>query len=232
MRLLAGLAAAFATFVVLSHPGSAAHRLPTTATSQVEVATAERRRLRGLISLAVVGALLLVGLVGVVGVVVAGVAGVLTIGLRLRRPSQPAVDSALTIDLLAGCLAAGAPMSRAIVAAAGASPESLRTPLAAVARSLETGAPPVAAWKAVGDVCPAMTKVARVCTRGMGSGSSIAAELSGIAARERRHRRTSRQQRINRASVWAVLPLGLCFLPAFILVGVVPIVIGLLTMSR
>jgi pilus assembly protein TadC len=36
------------------------------------------------------------------------------------------------------------------------------------------------------------------------------------------------QERVARASVWVVLPLGLCFLPAFVLVGVVPIVMGLL----
>jgi len=230
--LFAAVAAALATFVLLSPAGGATQRLPATPASDAEVATAARRRMRGLIAFAVVGGLLLVALVGFIGVVVAGAAGAALLVARLRRATPPAVDCALTIDLLAGCLAAGAPMAHAITASAGASPAVLQRPLDAVAKALAAGAPPAAAWTALGNTTPAMAAVARVCTRGMGSGSSIAAELTGIAARERRRRRTSRQQRINRASVWAVLPLGLCFLPAFILVGVVPLVVGLLPVGR
>jgi tight adherence protein B len=37
---------------------------------------------------------------------------------------------------------------------------------------------------------------------------------------------------VRRASVWLVVPLGLCFLPAFVLLAVVPLVIGLVPALR
>ena len=118
------------------------------------------------------------------------------------------------------------------MAAACAAPIELRQSLSGVVSALRVGVPPQDAWSQVAGLSAAMAATARVCARGMGSGSAIAAELNGVAARERRRRRTARQQRINRASVWAVLPLGLCFLPAFVLVGVVPLVVGLLPIAR
>lgn len=230
--VLAGVTAALAVLVLLGRRDVATRRLPMGASAGVDVASNMGRRWRVLVLAAVCGGLLLVALVGVVGVVVVGLVGTALLVARLRRRGDRPVDCALTIDLLAGCVAAGAPMAQAISAAATAAPDDLQTSLAAVARSLATGAPPATAWACLGNTSTAMAAVARVSTRGMGSGAAVAAELSGIAARERRRRRTLRQQRINRAAVWAVLPLGLCFLPAFVLVGVVPLVIGLLPVSR
>jgi hypothetical protein len=48
----------------------------------------------------------------------------------------------------------------------------------------------------------------------------------------RAQRRAAAQHRVRQASVWLVVPLGLCFLPAFILVAVVPLVVGLLPSLR
>jgi pilus assembly protein TadC len=230
--LLAGVATALAVLVVLGRGGVAVRRLPVVASTGLDTAGAASRRWRVLVLAATCGGLLLFAVVGIVGVVVVFLVGAVLLAVRLRRPGDRSVDCALTIDLLAGCVAAGAPMAQAISAAATAAPDELQTLLAGVARALATGAPPATAWACLGNTSSAMAAVARVCTRGMGSGAAVAAELSGIAARERRRRRTLRQQRINRAAVWAVLPLGLCFLPAFVLVGVVPLVVGLLPIGR
>jgi len=51
--------------------------------------------------------------------------------------------------------------------------------------------------------------------------------LGTIAAAGRRARQVAAQAAARRAGVLAVGPLGLCFLPAFVLVGVVPLVAGL-----
>jgi pilus assembly protein TadC len=48
-----------------------------------------------------------------------------------------------------------------------------------------------------------------------------------LASRLRSRRRAAAEHRVRQAAVWLVVPLGLCFLPAFVLVAVVPIVIGL-----
>ncbi|MCU1621436.1 MAG: hypothetical protein JWL79_281, partial [Frankiales bacterium] len=48
-----------------------------------------------------------------------------------------------------------------------------------------------------------------------------------VAADARRRQAVDAHRRAARAGVLAVLPLGACFLPAFVLLGVVPAVIGL-----
>ena len=48
----------------------------------------------------------------------------------------------------------------------------------------------------------------------------------GLGSREQREARVDAAAQ--RAGVLVVLPLGLCFLPAFVLVGVVPILLGVL----
>ena len=68
----------------------------------------------------------------------------------------------------------------------------------------------------------------RVFRRASETGAATAAELNRIAARLRVTRRTEAQAKAARAGIWIVLPIGLCFLPAFLAVGVVPLAWGLL----
>lgn len=146
----------------------------------------------------------------------------------LRRRREPAAQELpLVLDLLASCLAAGATWPEALTAAAVAAGEDLAARLARVRAALVDGAPPEQAWQLAGDR-PELAAVARCCRRAMGSGTAAADELTRLADRVRRHRRAAGQQRAARASIWIVLPLGLCFLPAFVLVGVVPLALGLL----
>jgi pilus assembly protein TadC len=77
-----------------------------------------------------------------------------------------------------------------------------------------------------------LAQVARTTVRTTQTGAAAADELRRVAARLRGRRRADVQQRVHRASVWVVVPLGLCFLPAFVLVAVVPVVIGLLSSLR
>ncbi|MCW2777557.1 MAG: hypothetical protein JWN17_1282, partial [Frankiales bacterium] len=51
--------------------------------------------------------------------------------------------------------------------------------------------------------------------------------VARLAADARAEARSAAEQRARRAGVLAVAPLGLCFLPAFVLLGVVPVVVGL-----
>jgi hypothetical protein len=51
--------------------------------------------------------------------------------------------------------------------------------------------------------------------------------VSRLAAEVRAERRSAAEQAARRVGVLAVAPLGLCFLPAFLLLGVVPVVVGL-----
>jgi pilus assembly protein TadC len=60
------------------------------------------------------------------------------------------------------------------------------------------------------------------------SGAAPAAVLRAVADDARAAARTAGEAAARRAAAAAVLPLGLCFLPAFVLAGVVPLVAGLL----
>lgn len=58
------------------------------------------------------------------------------------------------------------------------------------------------------------------------SGAKLATTLTRISTRARQETHTVTIAAARRAGVMAVAPLGLCFLPAFLLLGVVPVVIG------
>ena len=58
-------------------------------------------------------------------------------------------------------------------------------------------------------------------------GAPVAAAVQQVAEDARREAAAAAERAARRAGVLAVGPLGLCFLPAFLLLGVVPAVIGL-----
>jgi pilus assembly protein TadC len=150
------------------------------------------------------------------------------VGSRARATDAPAPDEvSLTADLMAACLAAGAAVPDALAAALVGAGPWLRARGEPVVAGLRSGAPASEAWSDwLRD--ERLAPVARTCVRTAGSGAAAAAELVRVAARMRSVRRTQSQQRVARAAVWIVLPLGGCFLPAFVAVGVVPLVISLL----
>jgi hypothetical protein len=69
--------------------------------------------------------------------------------------------------------------------------------------------------------------LAITCARSERSGAPVGPLLAALAGELRDARRSAREAAARRVGVWAVLPLGVCFLPAFLLAGVVPVVAGL-----
>jgi len=67
-------------------------------------------------------------------------------------------------------------------------------------------------------------------TRALGraerSGARLATVLAGLAERRRAEIRAHALLRAHRAAVRAIAPVGLCFLPAFVAIGVIPVIIG------
>ena len=66
----------------------------------------------------------------------------------------------------------------------------------------------------------------RAVARAAGTGAPLADSVRRLAADERERARWAALERARRAGVQAVGPLAACFLPAFVLVGVVPVVGG------
>lgn len=96
-----------------------------------------------------------------------------------------------------------------------------------VGRALALGARPAEAWAPLADL-PAAGPVVRAAVRTSDTGAALAGACLRCAAQIRADRDTDAEAAGQRAGVLVVLPLGCCFLPAFVLVGVVPTVIGVL----
>ncbi|MFD7436495.1 type II secretion system F family protein [Streptomyces sp. NPDC059861] len=162
------------------------------------------------------------------------------VGLWRRSRRQSAVAAAgealdlreaarqlpLAADLVAACIAAGA----GPVIAAQAVGEALGGPvgeaLARGAAEVRLGGEPAAAWRGLA-AAPGADALARLLERADVSGLPAAAPVARIAADARADWARAATVRARRAAVLVTAPVGLCFLPAFIAVGVLPVVIGL-----
>ncbi|MGN9774686.1 type II secretion system F family protein [Micromonospora sp. H33] len=176
-------------------------------------------------------------------VVVGGWAGLLggpvamvLLDRTLRRIESPAVrerrrreaeDLPLAADLLASAMRAGAPVDRSVLAVADALDGPLGERLARVGRLLRLGADPAEAWASLGPV-PGAERLTAAALRSAASGAALAGALTRLADDLRADRATAAEAAARRAGVLIVLPLGLCFLPAFILAGLVPVIVAVL----
>ena len=147
-----------------------------------------------------------------------------------RRASREAAALAaqlpLTADLLAGCLASWCAPDAAAVAVGAAVGEPMASRLAEVAADLRMGGDAEESWSRFG-ADPVLAPLGRCLVRASASGAPPAAGLARLAEACRASEATAAQGRARRAGVLATAPLGLCFLPAFVLIGVVPVVTGL-----
>ncbi|MFI5781415.1 type II secretion system F family protein [Nocardia sp. NPDC051570] len=154
-------------------------------------------------------------------------------GERLRRrPRSAAADplaTASAFDLLSACLRAGLPVATAARAVAFAAADPLRTALRHAAELLALGADPATAWqRAAEDVGSGdVAALARLVRRSARSGSALAGAVTELAEHCRAEVEDTATARAERAGVLIAGPLGLCFLPAFLCLGIVPVVIGL-----
>lgn len=129
-------------------------------------------------------------------------------------------------DLLAACLAAGAgPVDAAEVVG-----ESLGGPvgerLATAGAELRLGGEPGAAWGRLAEI-PGARALAESLERSARTGAPAAESVSRLASMLRADRARQAGARAQRAAVLVTAPVGLCFLPAFLAIGVAPVVIGM-----
>ncbi|MEW2318717.1 type II secretion system F family protein [Streptomyces bauhiniae] len=152
-----------------------------------------------------------------------------------RAAARPAVelDTAsaalqlpLAAELLAACIEAGA----GPVVAAQAVGEALGGPvgdaLARGAAEARLGGEPADAWARL-TALPGAGALARLLERADRSGLPAAEPVARLASDARAESIRAATVRARRAAVLISAPVGLCFLPAFIAVGVLPVVIGL-----
>ncbi|WP_433389294.1 type II secretion system F family protein [Micromonospora sp. KLBMP9576] len=144
-----------------------------------------------------------------------------------NRRLREAADLPLAADLLAAAMRAGAPVDRSIQAVAEALDGPLAERLARVGRLLRLGGGPAEAWAPLAAV-PGAERLTSAVLRSANSGAALAGALTRLADDLRADRSTAAEAAARRAGVLIVLPLGLCFLPAFILAGLVPVIVAVL----
>lgn len=143
-----------------------------------------------------------------------------------RRREQLESDLPLMVDLLAACLRAGqAPGSALAAVTASLEPGPLRAETSRVVARLHLGGDPLTTWRAL-DGHPQLGPLGRTVARALDGGASVADAMGDLAQDLRRSRRADVQARARSVGARAAAPLGLCLLPAFVLVGIVPVVAG------
>lgn len=144
-----------------------------------------------------------------------------------QRSGDP-LAAASSFDILAACLSAGMAVSSAAAATAPSSPPSLARLLRRAADMLVLGADPATAWSSPG---PPVDKhgeaLLRLARRSAASGTALAQGVAELADQSRHDAADAAAAAAERSSVLIAGPLGLCYLPAFLCLGIVPVVAGL-----
>jgi pilus assembly protein TadC len=142
------------------------------------------------------------------------------------RPRPDPLGLAGAWDQLAACLRAGLSLDRAARAVVPVLPAAAGAALGRVADLVALGADPATAWAPALDE-PGTARLARAARRSARSGAAVADVVEAVATDLRAEAADTVEARAERAGVMVTGPLGLCFLPAFLALGIVPVVVGL-----
>ena len=155
---------------------------------------------------------------------------------RTRRGDQaagetggPGVrDTAMMLELIGAMLDAGAGLGRALALVAELATPELRGPLRPVVAALAIGADWDTAWRSSSVRSPGLLALRDALGFAALTGAPSSAILYAQAARMRRERFRAAEKQAAALGVKLVVPLGLCSLPAFVCLGVVPVLLAML----
>ena len=142
-----------------------------------------------------------------------------------RRRQQLIMEVPQALELMAACLGAGLPARTACAAVVRTFDGAVADDLGQVLALQQLGVPDVAAWRTLRDH-PQFGLAAADLARSVESGTSMVEGLRHHAATAREARRSELQVRARTVGVRSVLPLMMCFIPAFLLLGIVPAVVS------
>lgn len=150
---------------------------------------------------------------------------------RLESPTAAAAreeiarDLPLAADLLSACAQVGRPVEQSLDVVSRAVGGALSQRLDGLSARLALGADPASEWRRLA-LDEQLAPLGRTMLRAVESGAPLVDGLTRLAQDSRRDRRTHMQLRARSVGVKAAGPLAACFLPAFMLIGVVPTVVG------
>lgn len=143
-----------------------------------------------------------------------------------RADTRVAGELPQTLELMAVCLESGATLTGAAATLRELSPPATAKVLGGVVAALHVGRDPTEAWLTLAEH-PVWGAPARDLARSLRSGTGMAESLRVHAEEARRRRREAAMRAARAVGVKSVQPLMACFLPAFVLLGVVPLVASL-----
>ncbi|WP_457946380.1 type II secretion system F family protein [Pseudarthrobacter sp. alpha12b] len=136
-------------------------------------------------------------------------------------------DTAMMLELVAAMLDAGAGIGRSLELVAASAAPQYRDSLRPVVSALAIGADWETAWRSSAVRLPEILELRDALGFAALTGAPSSAILYAQAARLRRKRFRAAEKRAASLGVKLVVPLGLCSLPAFICLGVVPVLLAL-----
>ncbi len=154
-----------------------------------------------------------------------GAVGRLESAASRQRGARIAAQLPGALDLVVAVLEVGRPPGVALALAADATPDPLGSELGQLASRVSVASDPLGVWSSLLHD-PALAPVGRAFQRAERSGMPVAHVISGVADELRRERRSRRRDDSRKVAVRTAAPLGMCFLPAFFLVGIVPTIMG------
>ena len=172
------------------------------------------------------------GAPGLVAAAVAGVATWVVIGRaeppeERRRREAVRRDLPHLVTLLGSALSGGAAPGAAVTLVCQALPGPAAARLQPLAARLALGADPAQVWTTLSSDAE-LGPLGRSLARAHASGTPVVAAVERLGDDLARRARAEVEDRARAVGVKAAVPLGLCLLPAFVLIGIVPLVAGLL----
>lgn len=180
---------------------------------------------------AVAAATFLTGTPGILGGLFAGVVTWVVIGRAeppsVRRERLAVVrDLPHVVGLLADALSAGQDPGTALGLVCEALPGAAAARMADVAPRLALGADPAQVWAGLARD-PDLAVLGRTLARAHATGAPVGVAVARLGHELARDARADVEDQARQVGVRAAVPLGLCLLPAFVLIGIVPLVAGL-----
>ena len=170
----------------------------------------------------------------------AGLAAALAVWVVLGRAEDPAAvrrrerlaeDLPVGVDLLGSCLEVGAAPESALATVAAALGGPVGEEFRAVHRRLSLGVAPAEVWRDVAQH-PQLGPLGRAVGQAHETGSSVGLAVHRLAEDLRARTRADVEVRARSIEVKAAAPLGLCLLPAFLVLGVLPMIVGVFASMR
>lgn len=144
------------------------------------------------------------------------------------RAGEGLRDTAMMLELIGAMLDAGSGIGRALELVADSASPEYRHSLRPVVSALAIGADWETAWRSSEVRTPELLVLRQTLGFAALTGAPSSAILYAQAARLRRERFRAAEKRAAALGVRLVVPLGLCSLPAFVCLGVVPVLLAML----